>query len=167
MYWLVPRLVQQIELSVVQSTELYGAELWWGNQKIYECTIEQLLNRQARSITGIYARNPIYPLIYEAGLISTSIHLDFCQKSYVHRLWASQTSTLPKKFNLPVWEKEMGGINRESSLKIPLYWHEIHDPHYIGNGLHCNLPLSTKLIQRKKWSKWKWWILIWHLRESL
>ena len=33
-YGFVPSLVRQIQLSVVQSTALYGAELWWKEQKI-------------------------------------------------------------------------------------------------------------------------------------
>ncbi len=33
-YGLVPGLVRRIQLSVVQSTALYGAELWWRGQKI-------------------------------------------------------------------------------------------------------------------------------------
>lgn len=31
-----------------------GAELWWKVQKNDEHTIQQLFNRQARSITGMY-----------------------------------------------------------------------------------------------------------------
>ena len=33
MHGLVPGLVRRIQLSVVQSTALYGAELWWKGQK--------------------------------------------------------------------------------------------------------------------------------------
>ena len=46
-YGLVPGLVCRIQLSVVhvQSTALYGAELWWKGQKNYERTIQQMINR--------------------------------------------------------------------------------------------------------------------------
>ena len=33
-YCLVPGLVRRIQLSVVQSTAVYGAELWWKGQKM-------------------------------------------------------------------------------------------------------------------------------------
>lgn len=48
---LVHGLVLRIQLAVVQSTALYGAELWWKGQKNHKDTIQQLINRQARSIT--------------------------------------------------------------------------------------------------------------------
>lgn len=48
---LVHGLVRRIQLAVVQSTALYGAELWWKGQKNHKDTIQQLINRQARSIT--------------------------------------------------------------------------------------------------------------------
>ncbi len=60
-YGLVPGLVRRIQLSVVQSTALYGAELWWRGQKNHEQTVQHMLNRQARSITGMY------PSIVEPG----------------------------------------------------------------------------------------------------
>lgn len=33
-YGLVPGLVRRIQLAIVQSTVLYGAEFWWKGQKI-------------------------------------------------------------------------------------------------------------------------------------
>lgn len=41
---LVPGLVRQIQIAVVQSTALYGAELWWKGQKNHEQTVQQMLN---------------------------------------------------------------------------------------------------------------------------
>ena len=75
-YGLVSGLVRRIQVAVVQSTALYGAELWWKNQKNHEQTVQQLLNRQARSITGIHPSTPIHPLLSEAGLIPAQILLD-------------------------------------------------------------------------------------------
>ncbi len=65
----VPGLVRQIQLAVVQSTALYGLELWWKGQKNHEQTFQKLLNRQARSITGMYPSTPVHPLLCEAGLV--------------------------------------------------------------------------------------------------
>ena len=39
-YGLTPRLVRQIQIAVVQSTALYGAEVWWKGQKNHEQTIQ-------------------------------------------------------------------------------------------------------------------------------
>lgn len=41
---LVPELVGRVQIAVVQSKALYGAEIWWENQKNHEQTIQQLLN---------------------------------------------------------------------------------------------------------------------------
>ncbi len=75
-YGLVPSLVRRIQLSVVQSTVLYGAELWWKGQRNHERTIQQMINRQARSITGICSSTLIHPLLCEAGLVPASTLLD-------------------------------------------------------------------------------------------
>ncbi len=85
-YGLVPGLVRRIQLSVVQSTALYGAELWWKGQKKHDRTIQQMINRQARSITGMYSSTPIHPLLCKAGLIPASILLDYRQRAYTCRL---------------------------------------------------------------------------------
>ena len=61
-YGLVPSLIRRIQLSVVQSTALYGAELWWKSQKNHERTIQQMINRQARSITGMYYSTSYSPI---------------------------------------------------------------------------------------------------------
>ena len=86
MYGLVPGLVRRIQLSVVQSTALYGSEHWWKGQKNHEHTFQQLFNRQARAITGMYRSTPVHPLLCEAGIIPASTHLDYRQRLYAHRL---------------------------------------------------------------------------------
>ena len=102
---LVPGLIRRIQLSVVQSTALYGAELWWKSQKNHERTIQQMINRQARSITGMYSSTPVHPLLCEAGLISASILLDYRQRLYTHRL-LSLPDSHPTKEILPISLRE-------------------------------------------------------------
>ena len=85
-YGLIPSLVRRIQLSVVQSTALYGAELWWKGQKNHERTIQQMINRQARLITGMYSSTPIHSLLSEAGLIPTLTLLDYRQRMYTCQL---------------------------------------------------------------------------------
>ena len=101
MHGLVPGLVRRIQLSVVQSTVLYGSELWWKGQKNHEHTIQQLFNRQARSITGMYRSTPLHPLLCEAGIIPASTHLDYRQRLYAHRL-LSLPDLHPAKEILPI-----------------------------------------------------------------
>ena len=100
-YGLVPGFVRQIQLSVVQLMALYGTELSWKGQKNHERTIQQLINCQTQSITGIYSNIPIHPLLYKAELIPTSILLDYCQKIYTHRLF-SLPDLHPTKEILPI-----------------------------------------------------------------
>ncbi len=83
---LVPGLVRRIQLSVVQSTALYSVELWWKGQKNHKQTIQRMLNRQIRSITGMYPSTPLHPLLYEAGLAPASTLLNYRQRSYAYRL---------------------------------------------------------------------------------
>lgn len=82
----MPGLVRRIQLAVVQSIALYGEELWWKGQKNHENALQQLLNRQARSITGMYPSTPVHPLLCEAGLVPASTLLNYRQRSYTYRL---------------------------------------------------------------------------------
>ncbi len=69
MHGLAPGLIRRIHLAVVQFIALYGVELLVEDQKTNEQTFQKLVNRQARSITGMYSSTPIHPLLGEAGLI--------------------------------------------------------------------------------------------------
>ena len=100
-YGLMPGLVRRIQLAVVQSTALYGAELWLKGQKNHKDTFQQLFNRQARSITGMYPSTPIHPLLCEAGLTPASIVLDSRQRLYAYQL-LSLPDEYPTKKILPV-----------------------------------------------------------------
>ncbi len=98
---LVPGLIRRIRLSVMQSTALHRAGLWWKGQKNRERTIQQMINRQARLITGMYSSTPIHPLLCEAGLTPASILLDYRQRVYAHRL-VSLPDLHPVKEILPI-----------------------------------------------------------------
>lgn len=100
-YGLCPRLVQRIQIAAVQSVVLYRAELWWKGQKNYEKDLQILINRRARSITGIYRSSPISPLMNDSGLIPAHILLDSRQRAYAHRLLTLPDS-IPTKHILPV-----------------------------------------------------------------
>ena len=76
-YGLPPGLVRHIQITAVQSVVLYGAELLWKNQKNHHNKIQKLINRQARSITGMYPSALVSILMSECGFISSHILLDF------------------------------------------------------------------------------------------
>ncbi len=80
---------------------MYGAKLWWKGQKNHENAFQQLLNRQARLITGMYLSTPVYPLLCEAGLTPTSIILDNRQRLYAYRLPSFPDEHLTEKI-LPI-----------------------------------------------------------------
>ena len=63
--------------------------------------MQKLINRQARSITGMYPSTPIATLISESGLIPAHIMLDFWQRMYSYR-FLSLPESIPTKDILPI-----------------------------------------------------------------
>ena len=100
-YGLPPALVRRIQVAAVQSVALYGAEIWWKNQKTHQSEVQKLINRQARTITGMYPSSPIAALMSESGLTPAHIMLDFRQRMYAYRL-LSLPDSMPTKDILPV-----------------------------------------------------------------
>ena len=84
-YGLSPGLVRRIQIAVVQSIALYGAEIWWQGQKTWAEDIQKLINRQARSITGALKTTPIGPLVKEAALTPAVPLLEDRQRRYALR----------------------------------------------------------------------------------
>lgn len=60
-----------------------------------------MINRQARSITGMYPSTPILALMCESGLIPAHIILDFRQRKYAYRL-LSLPDSISTKGILPI-----------------------------------------------------------------
>lgn len=60
-----------------------------------------MLNRQARSITGIYPSTPLHLLLCEAGSIPASTLLDYRQRLYAYRLLSLPDQHFAKQI-LPV-----------------------------------------------------------------
>jgi hypothetical protein len=84
-YGLSPGLVRRIQIAVVQSIALYGAEIWWQGQKTWAEDIQRLINRQARAITGALKTTPIGPLVKEAALTPAVFVLEDRQRRYALR----------------------------------------------------------------------------------
>lgn len=100
-YGLCPGLVRRIQIAAAQSVAFYGAELWWKGQKNYQKDLQKLINRQARSITGMYQSSTISPLMSSLGLLPAYILLDSRQRVYAHRL-LSLPDSIPTKDILPI-----------------------------------------------------------------
>ena len=100
-FGLAPRLTKRIHVAAVQSTMLYGAEIWWENQKLLRKKIEGVINRGARVVTGMWKSTPIDILLAEANLRKMRVLLDSRQRSFGIRL-ASLPDENPAKNILPV-----------------------------------------------------------------
>lgn len=83
---LAPGLVRKVQIAVVQAVAIYGAELWWKDQKSWSSDIQLLINRQARSITGMMKKAPIGVTVREAGLQPAVVLLNNRQRRYTQRL---------------------------------------------------------------------------------
>ena len=91
---LSPGLVRKIQIAAVQSVALYGAELWWHNQKKWEQSIQKLVNRQGRTITGTFPGSPVGVVVKEAGLRPAISLLNNRQRRYAQRLLSLPTENL-------------------------------------------------------------------------
>lgn len=90
--------------------------------KIMNVTIQQMINRQARSITGMYSSIPIHPLLCEAGLTPAPILLDHRQRVYAHRL-LGLPDLHPAKEILPIsLRKGDGGFQPGELPENTLMW---------------------------------------------
>jgi hypothetical protein len=52
-------LVRTLQAAAVNTVALYGAEIWWKNQKDRRNQLQVLLNKQARAITGMFKTTPL------------------------------------------------------------------------------------------------------------
>lgn len=85
---LSPGLVRRIQIAAVQAVALYGAELWWRNQKTWEQEYQKLVNRQSRTVTGMFRDAPTGVLVKEAGLQPAKSLLNNRQRRYAQKLLA-------------------------------------------------------------------------------
>lgn len=85
-YKMTPKNVRKIMTATIQSSALFGAEIWWRNQVGRIEKIQVMLNRQARAITGCMKSTPIGPLTAEAYMIPATITLTNRQRRYAKRI---------------------------------------------------------------------------------
>lgn len=121
-YGLCQGLVRRVQIAAVQSAALYRAELWWKSQKHYQKDLQKLINRQARSITGMYRSSPISPLMNESGLFPAHILLDSQQRAYAYRI-LSLPDSIPTKDILPITLRiGDGNVQPEDLPEYDLIW---------------------------------------------
>ena len=124
---------------------LYGAELWWKGQRNHERTIQQMINRQAQSITGMYSSTPVHPLLCEAGLSPAFILLDYRQRLYTHRLLSLPDLHLTKKI-LPISLREGDrGFQPEEVPEDTLLWTENARPTLYGQWLAWQITIDHSI----------------------
>lgn len=83
-----------------------------------------MINRQARSITGMYPSTLVHPLLCEVGLIPASILLGYRQRRYTYRL-LSLPESHPTKEILRVSLREGDrGFRPEEVPENTLLWTE-------------------------------------------
>ncbi len=142
-YGLPPALVRRIQVAAVQSIALFGAEIPWKNQKTYQNEIQKLINRQARSITGMYPSTPIAALMCESGLIPAHIMLDFRQRIYAYRL-LSLPESIPTKDILPITlRRGDGNAQPEDQPELDSIW--ASDQHITTYGQQLARQVSVRL----------------------
>ena len=83
---LAPGLVRRVQIAAVQSIAIYGAELWWHDQNSWCSDVQKLINRQGRSITGMFGTTPIGVVVKEADLNPAKTMLNKRQRKYAERL---------------------------------------------------------------------------------
>ena len=113
-FGLVPGLTRRIHVAAVQSTMLYGAEIWWENQKLLRKKIEGVINRGARVVTGMWKSTPIDILLAEANLRKMRVLLDSRQRSFGIRL-ASLPDENPAKNILPITLRNRDSAEQSSN----------------------------------------------------
>ena len=119
--------------------------IWWKGQKNHEQTFQKFLNRQARSITGMYSSTPIHSLLSEAGLIPAKILLNSYQKKYAYRLltlpdYYSAKKTLPVSMREGDGNSQLGGQPENT-----LMWIEIARPALLGHLLARQLARDNSI----------------------
>jgi hypothetical protein len=81
-----PVSARNVQVAVVQSTLLYGAELWWnGNTKVTR-QFQLTINRLVRGTLGCFRSTPLGPLLTEANMMPAIPLLNYWQTRYAHQL---------------------------------------------------------------------------------
>jgi hypothetical protein len=77
-----PASVRNIQVAIIQSTLLYGAELTWTGEALEARDYQLAINRMARGMIGAFPSTSLGPLIAESGLIPAIPLLDHRQSRY-------------------------------------------------------------------------------------
>ena len=140
---LEPGLVRKIQVAAVQSVALYGAELWWRNQKSWADEHQKIVNRQGRTITGMFRSAPIGVVIKEAGLRPATSLLNNRQRQFAHRI-LSPPQDNPTRNILPLTFRVGDAHAQPEEIKSEDWdWLEDHKDKTLGQRLANSLADST------------------------
>ncbi|POS82121.1 hypothetical protein EPUL_006259, partial [Erysiphe pulchra] len=140
---LEPGLVRKIQVAAVLSVALYGAELWWRNQKSWADEHQKLVNRQGRTITGMFRSAPIGVVIKEAGLRPATSLLNNRQRRYAHHI-LSLPQDNPTRNILPLTFRVGDAHAQPGEIKSGDWdWLEDHKVKTLGQRLANSLTDST------------------------
>jgi hypothetical protein len=85
-YGVPPASARNIQIAIIQSTIMYGAELSWNGKKPEAKDYQLGINRRARGTRGMLPSTPLGTLIAESGLTPATTLLDHRQSRYAQRL---------------------------------------------------------------------------------
>ena len=85
-YGAPPASARNLQMSLVQGTMLYAAELTWSGQKGVEGEYQRAINRMARSALGAFRSTPQGILAVESALTPARALLEHRQARFAQRL---------------------------------------------------------------------------------
>jgi hypothetical protein len=81
-----PVSARNVQVAVVQSTLLYGAELWWDGDSKLTRQFQLAINRLMRGTLGCVRLIPLGPLLMEANMMPVIPLLNYRRTQYTQRL---------------------------------------------------------------------------------
>ena len=87
-YGVPPSTARTLQISIIQGTMLYAAELTWNGGKNIEGEYQKAINRMGRSTLGAFRSTPQGILAAESGLTPARALLNFRQARFAQRLYA-------------------------------------------------------------------------------
>jgi hypothetical protein len=113
-------LMRRVVVAAVTSVALYGSEIWWRGQQDRLKKLQSLLNRQARTFTGLARSRPLSFLWRESCLPRAQDLLDYRQVRYAVRALDADGDhpthqILPANFRLGELYRHEGATGHPSS----------------------------------------------------
>jgi hypothetical protein len=140
-------LMRRVVVAAVTSVALYGSEIWWRGQQDRVNKLQLLLNRQARTITGLLRSTPLAFLRDQACLPPAKDLLDQRQTRYAIRA-LSADGDHPTHQLLPAGFRpaELYGYEETTVQPSSIGWTRLEKTHRL-----CGSRLAQQVIKHKKY----------------